>query len=164
MIFFLVIRSIHWTHKQVAKELFPLLFFIFIHLLQSFASLTLLMEQYKRAVGTKSSCEEEEEAVSAAFGVSLSCIYLLPGPECIMLLMCNHKWLWKESTVGSERRWHRNSGAEWVTVPGHTLGVSVQRLHPHSFQQSYQYPSCWVENRSNEVYSVFAYPQSEDVI
>lgn len=41
MIFFLVIRSIHWTHKQVSKELFPLLLFIFIHFLQSFASLLL---------------------------------------------------------------------------------------------------------------------------
>lgn len=93
MMFFLVIRSIHWTHKQVAKELFPLLVFIFIHLLQSFASFTLLMEQHKGVVGTKSSCEEEEEAVSAALGVSLSYIYLLPGPESIELLMCNHKWL-----------------------------------------------------------------------
>lgn len=46
------------------------------------------MEEHKGAVGTNSSCEEEEEeAVSAALAVSM-----LPGPECIML-MCNHKWL-----------------------------------------------------------------------
>jgi len=49
------------------------------------------MEQHKGAVGAKSSCEEKEEAVSAALGVSLSCIHLLPGPECVILLMRSHK-------------------------------------------------------------------------
>lgn len=44
-------------------------------------------------MGTKSSTEEEEEVVSVvALGVSLTCMYLLRGPECILLFMCNSKW------------------------------------------------------------------------
>lgn len=82
MIFSLVIRSVHWTHKQVAEELFPLLLFIFIHLLQSFASLALSVDQHKGAASTKSSREEEEEAVSAALGVSLSTCSTAPNASC----------------------------------------------------------------------------------